>query len=223
MLIYGGLGFQLMGFWACSVGPSGYFGVGAVYKQKNNHGKKLCVLHRLYFCTKYMSSVSLRCFLMMEMDSSSGFSPYHAECMMLSVVVISFDIGQVFMLGCLDNEISDSHATFSYKQGCNIQFYEKWKLGKPFLLSHYMSEITMISVMWYNLQTIDRKHFLGSKYFPQSKLQIDRGFYMIYGLWHCHGNVYNYTESLLFIPWHFWLVFFCIMTPYYYYVKAEDW
>ena len=84
-------------------------------------------------------------------DDGDGFvlrlSPYHSECMMLSVVVISFDIGQVFMLGCLDNEISDSHATFSYKQGFNIQFYEKWKLGKPFLLSHYMSENTMISVM----------------------------------------------------------------------------
>ena len=148
------------------------------------------------------------CLLMMEMDSFSGFSPYHSECMMLSVVVISFDIGQVFMLGCLDNENSDSHATFSYKQGFNIQFYEKWKLGKPFLLSHYMSEITMISVMWYNLQTIDRKHFLGSKYFPQSKLQVDRGFYMIYGLWHCHGNENNYTDSLLFIPWHFLISLF---------------
>ena len=70
---------------------------------------------------------------MMEMDSFSGFSPYHAECMMLSVVVISFDIGQVFMLGCLDNEHSDSHATFSYKQGFNIQFHMKsGNLANPF-------------------------------------------------------------------------------------------
>ena len=57
---------------------------------------------------------------MLEMDSFSGFPPYHSERMMLSVVVISFDIWQVFMLGCLDNENSDSHATFSYKQGFNI-------------------------------------------------------------------------------------------------------
>ena len=62
---------------------------------------------------------------MMEMDSFSGFSPYHSECMMLSVVVISFDIGQVFMLRCLDNENSHSHGTFSYKLGFNIQFYMK--------------------------------------------------------------------------------------------------
>ena len=28
---FGGWGFQLMGFWACGVGPSGLFGVGALY------------------------------------------------------------------------------------------------------------------------------------------------------------------------------------------------
>ena len=58
-LIYGGLGFwcwglrlgvwgwgfQLMGFWACGEGPSGYLGQGSLYKHKRITLGKNCALH----------------------------------------------------------------------------------------------------------------------------------------------------------------------------------
>ena len=45
ILGFSGWGFQLMGFGACGVGPSGFLGLGSPYKHKRiNLGKKWCHL-----------------------------------------------------------------------------------------------------------------------------------------------------------------------------------